>query len=627
MNALLSTRWALRSLGAFSLVAILGYWTFGVHPENLARFPQAAGFYAHSFAFFAQAQIVLSALALWIILRKADSLKWLWGFVAVYGLSLASELAGTMTGFPFGDYQYTHLLGWKWADHVPLVIPLSWFTMAFPVHVIVERLIGKRVSIGWRMGVSALMLTAWDLVLDPAMSFLVPYWIWGEAGAFYGMPWINLFGWFVTGLVLSAALHATRSLDYVPRVKTSSLFAYYGLVFALPAGMLVVAGHVLLVVLVTLGITLAWAAVYWIGRSGGGLTEHFSSDGSSEGAPAEISGHLGRIAGATEDYFKSHSRSFSIASGLFTPEDRHRVAGLYAFCRMTDDIADEPGLSAKERHRLLNEWTDLVLQSFFGVPSGIEWLDSLMADLAKHQLPVNIIQDLIDGVRSDLDRSELETQTELAKYSYQVASTVGIMMCYLFDETDEWVLDRAAALGLGMQLTNIYRDVGADLKLGRVYLPKEWLDQFNVEAEYLTSFKDGDDVSESYVAMMNHLEHYANQQYAKAWEAIPGLSWRFGPSVCAAAIVYKAIHPRIRSNNFDNLTNRAFTTTFQKIVLICFSTLYFSFIKGLSVFRGTGKTRAESSIRDQVTKNNLSWVFPFLTTFQAAMVAFHTVWV
>jgi len=261
---------------------------------------------------------------------------------------------------------------------------------------------------------------------------------------------------------------------------------------------------------------------------------------------------------------------------------------------MTDDIVDEPGLENDTRERLIDEWTSLILKSYKGEASGIDWLDALMRDLVTHGLPFSIIQELMDGVQSDLKRNRFESEAELVRYSYQVASTVGIMMCYLFDETDEWVLERAAALGLGMQLTNIYRDVGTDLRLGRVYLPNDWFVQFGADSAELESFQSGDVLPQSYVNMIKHLEHVASQEYAKAWEAIPSLSWRFGPSVAAAATVYKAIHKRIHKNGYDNLTKRAFTTPSQKMVLIAWSSSRFTLYKLLSPFTRRSRTRGNS---------------------------------
>jgi uncharacterized membrane protein len=123
--------------------------------------------------------------------------------IGVYLVSLGSELLGTTYGIPFGAYSYTALLGPKWFDRVPLLIPLSWFTMAWAVWCL-----ALPWAKGWAaVGLGTALLVAWDLLLDPAMSKVTSYWVWGEVGRYYGMPWSNLAGWAITGLVLLALLH------------------------------------------------------------------------------------------------------------------------------------------------------------------------------------------------------------------------------------------------------------------------------------------------------------------------------------------------------------------------------------------------------------------------------------
>jgi putative membrane protein len=131
--------------------------------------------------------------------------------VPAVGLSLSSELLGTSTGFPFGHYAYLSGLGYKIADLVPFTIPLSWFYLGFSAYLLAYS--GLRHSLtrlNWSdttlrfiaVGFGAVLLTAWDLVLDPAMSQApFPFWEFQEVGAFFGMPYRNLVGWVGTGIV------------------------------------------------------------------------------------------------------------------------------------------------------------------------------------------------------------------------------------------------------------------------------------------------------------------------------------------------------------------------------------------------------------------------------------------
>lgn len=129
-------------------------------------------------------------------------------------LSLSSELLGTSTGFPFGHYHYLSGLGYKIAGLVPFTIPLSWFYLGFVSYAIARAgLAGGKGELNWvrqlgAIALGALLLTAWDFVLDPAMSQTsVPFWEFEEVGAFFGMPYRNLAGWMGTGaLFMSVAV-------------------------------------------------------------------------------------------------------------------------------------------------------------------------------------------------------------------------------------------------------------------------------------------------------------------------------------------------------------------------------------------------------------------------------------
>ena len=127
-------------------------------------------------------------------------------------VSLASELIGTATGWPFGNYAYAEGLGWKVLDRVPYTIPLSWYYMGLASLLLAGRLLGVRASrLAALPGLAALggawLLLGWDLVLDPAMaheSLPLKFWVWSETGSYFGMPLKNLGAWFLTGLVYMA---------------------------------------------------------------------------------------------------------------------------------------------------------------------------------------------------------------------------------------------------------------------------------------------------------------------------------------------------------------------------------------------------------------------------------------
>jgi uncharacterized membrane protein len=230
----------LAALYGFTVAAVAGYAVFGRNPGRLADLPTwAASFYAASFGFFAQGHVWLAMAVLGSALWLVAGWRWVAAFSALYAISLASELAGTTWGLPFGEYGYSALLGPMWLDRVPVVIPMSWFFMAVPSYALAGRLASAPAA---RVAVASLVLLAWDLALDPAMSYATRYWVWGESGPYYGMPWLNLFGWYATGVALASVLAALRAETWTSRVADRWWAAFYGANLLLPLGMCAAAG-------------------------------------------------------------------------------------------------------------------------------------------------------------------------------------------------------------------------------------------------------------------------------------------------------------------------------------------------------------------------------------------------
>ncbi len=119
-----------------------------------------------------------------------------------FAVSLLFESVGVLTGWVYGPYHYTDRLGVKVFGLVPLLIPIAWFMMIYPSHVLVERLAAGHRGSGlsrtvWLASLSALAMTAWDLVMDPIMV-AGDHWVWEVEGAYFGIPVRNYAGWLVT---------------------------------------------------------------------------------------------------------------------------------------------------------------------------------------------------------------------------------------------------------------------------------------------------------------------------------------------------------------------------------------------------------------------------------------------
>lgn len=202
---------------AFGLAGLL--WVMP-HPEILDYLPAGPVLFRWSMAGGGVVYIVLGFVAVCLYGQRTLGLKGLLSFlIPAIAISLTSELLGTSTGFPFGDYSYLNGLGYKIAGLVPFTIPLSWFYLGLSAYLLARGGLMASRATWWRQGlalsVGALLLMSWDFVLDPAMSqTAMPFWYWHQPGAFFGMPYENFAGWFFTGLVfMSVAAVLWRRSD------------------------------------------------------------------------------------------------------------------------------------------------------------------------------------------------------------------------------------------------------------------------------------------------------------------------------------------------------------------------------------------------------------------------------
>jgi putative membrane protein len=173
------------------------------HPELWASSPLGQQAFSFGMQYAGPLHMVLGAAAM--LAFGAVTLGWRRTglfFVLACTLSLGSELIGTGTGYPFGNYEYTSGLGYKILERVPFSIPLSWFYMGLASFICAGSL--TRWQPVWSVALGAYFLTVWDLVLDPAMAhpnLPIAFWVWHESGPYFGMPIQNFLGWTATAAV------------------------------------------------------------------------------------------------------------------------------------------------------------------------------------------------------------------------------------------------------------------------------------------------------------------------------------------------------------------------------------------------------------------------------------------
>lgn len=265
--------------------------------------------------------------------------------------------------------------------------------------------------------------------------------------------------------------------------------------------------------------------------------------------------------------FARNGRSFHFASRLLPDSERARVANAYAYCRATDDLVDEArGVTDRMLHERLDVWLAASRRAYAGVPSGNPLIDRPMRDMRDADVPFRYVEELTAGMRMDIGRVRYRDMGELRVYTHRVAGVVGLWMANLFGVREPWLLERAAALGHAMQLTNIVRDVGADWDIGRVYLPSSLLRSYGVTEDEIAAMRAGRRISPAYRACIEAVMTHADASYQRAFEAMPALPPAFRRTVAVAAEVYRGIHVCVRAAGYDTITARASTTFGEKIL-------------------------------------------------------------
>ena len=270
------------------------------------------------------------------------------------------------------------------------------------------------------------------------------------------------------------------------------------------------------------------------------------------------------VAACTE-ITRHHSSTFYLGSRLLRGDERRAVSVVYAVCRTGDDAVDETSDHQDGRARL-EAWWEGVQRAYAGTPRpdaafevGLAWV------LSRYEVPLAAFEELHAGLQTDLSEPDFQTDDELMLYCRRVAGVVGWLVAPILGyRGGQATLDQALALGQAMQLTNVLRDVGEDLRRGRCYLPAEARARHGVELDDLRRGV----ITPGYVALLEELAARAHALYRDGWRGIPKLYGLAASAVGVAALSYEAILRKLRQNRYDNLTQRAHLRPLERLVLI-----------------------------------------------------------
>ena len=222
-------------------------------------------------------------------------------------------------------------------------------------------------------------------------------------------------------------------------------------------------------------------------------------------------------------------------------ERRRDITTFYAFCRVIDDIADDVDLSVEEKTRRLSEWREWLRTPR---PNESSFAIDVRHLMAKYALAPEMLEEIIVGVEMDLSIKRYQAFDELRVYCYRVASAVGLASIEIFGYRNAACKEYAIELGLALQMTNIIRDVGKDLRADRIYLPQEDLARFNYSEKELQDRRYND----RFVQLMQFEAHRARQFFARAANVLPREDRR---SMVAAEIMASIYHGLLRRMELD----------------------------------------------------------------------------
>ena len=268
-----------------------------------------------------------------------------------------------------------------------------------------------------------------------------------------------------------------------------------------------------------------------------------------------------------EGIIKAASKSFYTAFSQLPKEKAQAVYAIYAFCRQADDTVDTNELIEIKQRNLFKLEEELIAFSDGHTPEHPMWR-ALRDVFDRYQMDIQPFYDQLEGQKRDLVFKGISDLDVLRDYSYYVAGSVGLMLLPILaakQGVTDTLRESAVALGIGMQFTNILRDVGEDyLENHRVYLPEDLLQKYQVDLPSIMI----EGPNEAFISIWEELAQYSQGYYQKFWHNIEQFDKDCRVPVLAAARLYHAILDSVRLNHYDCLSKRNFVPNLRMLQLL-----------------------------------------------------------
>ncbi|MFC1658284.1 phytoene/squalene synthase family protein [Candidatus Omnitrophota bacterium] len=257
---------------------------------------------------------------------------------------------------------------------------------------------------------------------------------------------------------------------------------------------------------------------------------------------------------------RQYAKTFYFASHFFPKDKRYAAYSVYAVCRISDESVDS---ALDQRHAqnlaVINEQISAVYENR-QLKNNL--LLAFKQTVNKYRIPKNYFDDLLAGMRMDLEKNRYRDFSELETYCYRVAGVVGLIMLKITVSDNREAERYARDLGTAMQLTNIIRDIRQDYLMGRIYLPQDEMSRYAVTEEQIGREK----LDENLINLLKFQIQRARQYYASSLEGIAMIN----DSSCRRAVsmmreIYAAILQSVEGNGYDVFSHRACVGSFDKL--------------------------------------------------------------
>ena len=260
-----------------------------------------------------------------------------------------------------------------------------------------------------------------------------------------------------------------------------------------------------------------------------------------------------------------YSKSFYFSARMLPKEKRWATYALYGFCRHCDNLIDTPRQRTEtEIVREIQLLTEELQVAYNTGESQHPIIRAFILVAKAYGIPIEYPLDLLKGVAMDVQQTRYKTFDELSLFCYRVAAVVGLMMTYVLGYKDKRAFGYAKQLGIGMQLTNILRDIKEDKDMGRIYLPQKDLARFGVSEQDILEEKLTPQLKE----LMKFQVESADRYYAEAMPGISLLETESQYAIYSAAKIYRGILRKIEDHNYNPFLTRVFVPATQKIGIL-----------------------------------------------------------